>query len=192
MHLSADIAWEAKGNRLPVLLSVPIAICAGPTGSPCATEEASALTVEATVRMATTTLPDATTALDPAFARCSEKGREADDPGGGAPSIQSRRNRPLVELERSAPQCSLALGSGGMGVDFDQIKEGTKAMWSLGDYRVLATYLEPAARDLVEACGISPKHDVLDVAAGNGNCAIANRATHFVSHKDARSGFSRP
>jgi 2-polyprenyl-3-methyl-5-hydroxy-6-metoxy-1,4-benzoquinol methylase len=60
-----------------------------------------------------------------------------------------------------------------MGVDFDQIKEGAKAMWSLGDYRVLATYLEPAARDLVEACGISPKHDVLDVAAGNGNCAIA-------------------
>jgi ubiquinone/menaquinone biosynthesis C-methylase UbiE len=60
-----------------------------------------------------------------------------------------------------------------MSVDFDQIKEGAKAMWSLGDYRVLAKYLEPAARDLVEACGISPKDDVLDVAAGNGNCAIA-------------------
>jgi ubiquinone/menaquinone biosynthesis C-methylase UbiE len=60
-----------------------------------------------------------------------------------------------------------------MGVDFDQVKEGAKAMWSLGDYSVLATSLEPAARDLVEACGISSRQDVLDVAAGNGNCAIA-------------------
>jgi ubiquinone/menaquinone biosynthesis C-methylase UbiE len=60
-----------------------------------------------------------------------------------------------------------------MGVDFDQIKEGAKAIWSLGDYRVLAKSLEPAALDLVEACGISSRQDVLDVAAGNGNCAIA-------------------
>ena len=60
-----------------------------------------------------------------------------------------------------------------MGVDFDEIKEGAKAMWSLGDYRVLARSLEPAAVDLVEACGISSRQDVLDVAAGNGNCAIA-------------------
>jgi len=60
-----------------------------------------------------------------------------------------------------------------MGVDFEQIKEGARAMWSLGDYSLVAKQLEPAALDLVEACGIAPGLEVLDVAAGNGNCATA-------------------
>jgi ubiquinone/menaquinone biosynthesis C-methylase UbiE len=34
-------------------------------------------------------------------------------------------------------------------------------------------YLEPAAGDLVDACGISVGQEVLDVATGSGNCAIA-------------------
>jgi ubiquinone/menaquinone biosynthesis C-methylase UbiE len=60
-----------------------------------------------------------------------------------------------------------------MGVGFEQIKEAAKAMWSLGDYSLMATFLDPAARDLVDACGISSGREVLDVATGNGNCAIA-------------------
>jgi ubiquinone/menaquinone biosynthesis C-methylase UbiE len=49
----------------------------------------------------------------------------------------------------------------------------TKAIWSLGDYSPLAKLLEGAAREVVDACGISSGHEVLDVAAGTGNCAIA-------------------
>jgi SAM-dependent methyltransferase len=60
-----------------------------------------------------------------------------------------------------------------MGVDYDQVKASTREMWSLGDYTPLAQSLEPAARELVDACGVSSGEDVLDVAAGNGNCAIA-------------------
>jgi SAM-dependent methyltransferase len=54
-----------------------------------------------------------------------------------------------------------------------QAKESTKRMWSLGDYREMATMTEPAAEAVADACGISSGMEVLDVAAGNGNFAIA-------------------
>lgn len=70
-----------------------------------------------------------------------------------------------------------------MGVDYDQVKASTREMWSLGDYTPLAQQLEPAARELVDACGISSGDEVLDVAAGNGNCAIAaaQKGAHVVA-----------
>ena len=46
-------------------------------------------------------------------------------------------------------------------------------MWSLGDYARLAEALEPHAEALADACAIHPGTSVLDVAAGNGNFAIA-------------------
>jgi ubiquinone/menaquinone biosynthesis C-methylase UbiE len=46
-------------------------------------------------------------------------------------------------------------------------------MWSLGDYSRLAEVLEPHAEALADACKISPGATVLDVAAGNGNFALA-------------------
>lgn len=46
-------------------------------------------------------------------------------------------------------------------------------MWSLGDYRDLARYLQPHAEALAAAADIQPGMEVLDVAAGNGNFAIA-------------------
>jgi SAM-dependent methyltransferase len=60
-----------------------------------------------------------------------------------------------------------------MGVNYGQLKQTTKAVWSLGDYRPIARLLEPAAHELVQACRIGAGQDVLDVAAGNGNCALA-------------------
>jgi hypothetical protein len=63
-----------------------------------------------------------------------------------------------------------------MCMDYGKMKQTTKAIWSLGDYRPLAMLLEPAARELVDACGIAAGQDVLDVAAGNGNCALAGGA----------------
>jgi ubiquinone/menaquinone biosynthesis C-methylase UbiE len=53
------------------------------------------------------------------------------------------------------------------------IKDGQKLVWSLGDYRELARQSEPAAVALVEACGVGPGMEVLDVAAGTGNLAVA-------------------
>jgi SAM-dependent methyltransferase len=46
-------------------------------------------------------------------------------------------------------------------------------MWSLGDYASLAEVLEPHAEALAAACDIRPGSTVLDVAAGNGNFALA-------------------
>jgi ubiquinone/menaquinone biosynthesis C-methylase UbiE len=46
-------------------------------------------------------------------------------------------------------------------------------MWSLGDYTSLAEVLEPHAEALAAACNIKPGSTVLDVAAGNGNFALA-------------------
>lgn len=46
-------------------------------------------------------------------------------------------------------------------------------MWSLGDYTAVALRLEPYARQLADACGIEPGATLLDVAAGNGNFALA-------------------
>lgn len=46
-------------------------------------------------------------------------------------------------------------------------------MWSLGDYTRVAQRLEPYAKRLADACQIASSQRVLDVAAGNGNFAVA-------------------
>jgi SAM-dependent methyltransferase len=56
---------------------------------------------------------------------------------------------------------------------FDRLKEASRWMWGLGDYRDVARYLQPHAEALAAAADIRPGMDVLDVAAGNGNFAIA-------------------
>jgi ubiquinone/menaquinone biosynthesis C-methylase UbiE len=55
----------------------------------------------------------------------------------------------------------------------DKLKDGMRWMWSLGDYSRVAEVLEPHAEALADACNIRPGATVLDVAAGNGNFAIA-------------------
>ena len=49
-------------------------------------------------------------------------------------------------------------------------------MWAQGDYPAVALLLEPCAVKLADACGIQPGMKVLDVAAGNGNFALAAAA----------------
>src|ERR671914_2627963 len=48
-----------------------------------------------------------------------------------------------------------------------------RQIWGLGDYPELARVLEPAAVDLCDACAVSAGQEVLDVAAGDGNFALA-------------------
>ena len=66
---------------------------------------------------------------------------------------------------------------------FERLKDASKWMWSLGEYRDVARYLQPHAEALAIAADIRPGMDVLDVAAGNGNFAIAaaQRGAHVMA-----------
>lgn len=53
------------------------------------------------------------------------------------------------------------------------LKQKHRAMWASGDYPALADeMLLDLGAILVEACGITSRHNVLDIAAGSGNAAI--------------------
>src|SRR5258706_4815928 len=56
--------------------------------------------------------------------------------------------------------------------EVDRIKQGARWLWSQGDYSQLARLLEAPAIDPAARC-VSPGLRVLDVAAGNGNFALA-------------------
>ena len=56
--------------------------------------------------------------------------------------------------------------------DYQQMKEGARNLWAMGDYDKIARIILPASRSLVDACAISAGQEVLDVAAGNGNLAL--------------------
>jgi SAM-dependent methyltransferase len=58
-------------------------------------------------------------------------------------------------------------------MDVAAIKERNRWMWGLGEYAELSEALRPAALALAEACAVSAGQEVLDVAAGDGNFAIA-------------------
>ena len=54
-----------------------------------------------------------------------------------------------------------------------ELKARHRAMWASGDYpSMVETFLLPLGPRLVDACGVGPGMDVLDVAAGTGNAAI--------------------
>jgi SAM-dependent methyltransferase len=54
-----------------------------------------------------------------------------------------------------------------------ELKARHRAMWASGDYpSMVETFLLPLGPRLVEACGVGPEMDVLDVAAGTGNASI--------------------
>ena len=56
--------------------------------------------------------------------------------------------------------------------DYVALKEGTKALWSLGDYSPIEKLTLPASRTLLDACAVSAGQEVLDVGAGTGNFAL--------------------
>ncbi|MEA2332954.1 MAG: hypothetical protein QOH58_3092 [Thermoleophilaceae bacterium] len=58
-------------------------------------------------------------------------------------------------------------------MDVDAIKQRQQHVWGLGDYSVLSAQLAPAATELCDACAVSAGQEVLDVAAGDGNFALA-------------------
>jgi ubiquinone/menaquinone biosynthesis C-methylase UbiE len=58
-------------------------------------------------------------------------------------------------------------------VDVAAIKQRHRWIWAQGDYSVLSEVLRPAARELCDACAVSAGQEGLDVAAGDGNFALA-------------------
>jgi ubiquinone/menaquinone biosynthesis C-methylase UbiE len=58
-------------------------------------------------------------------------------------------------------------------VDLEAIKQRQRHIWGLGDYTELSEALRPAAEALADACAVSAGQEVLDVAAGDGNFALA-------------------
>jgi ubiquinone/menaquinone biosynthesis C-methylase UbiE len=57
--------------------------------------------------------------------------------------------------------------------DYIAIKAKQQATWASGDYAVIGTTLQIVGETLCEAVEIAPGERVLDVAAGNGNAALA-------------------
>src|SRR3954452_4273934 len=58
-------------------------------------------------------------------------------------------------------------------VDIEEFKQTQRAIWGLGDSSELGRMLRPAADALCDACAVSAGQEVLDVAAGDGNFALA-------------------
>jgi SAM-dependent methyltransferase len=62
--------------------------------------------------------------------------------------------------------------------DDTELKSRHRAMWASGDYpEMVETFLLPLGPRLVEAAGLGPEVEVLDVAAGTGNASIPAAAT---------------
>ena len=55
----------------------------------------------------------------------------------------------------------------------DEATQQAARMWSGGEYEGLSERLRPAAQALADACAVGAGQEVLDVAAGDGNFAIA-------------------
>jgi SAM-dependent methyltransferase len=60
-----------------------------------------------------------------------------------------------------------------MGIDVSGFKEGQKAMWTAGDYPEVSRRIASVAELLAERVGAQPGVELLDVATGSGNVAIA-------------------
>ncbi|MGI9082140.1 MAG: class I SAM-dependent methyltransferase [Thermoleophilaceae bacterium] len=58
-------------------------------------------------------------------------------------------------------------------MDLAKIKEQARSGWGMGEYSGLSEILRPAAHALCDACAVSAGQEVLDVAAGDGNFAVA-------------------
>jgi len=60
-----------------------------------------------------------------------------------------------------------------MSIDVSGIKEGQKMMWTAGDYPEVSRRIASVAELLAERVGAGPGLELLDVATGSGNVALA-------------------
>jgi SAM-dependent methyltransferase len=64
-----------------------------------------------------------------------------------------------------------------MSTDVESFKDRQRSLWSGGDYAVVARRFEGVAAELVAASRLGPGQRALDIAAGNGNVALAIAAS---------------
>jgi SAM-dependent methyltransferase len=76
-----------------------------------------------------------------------------------------------VTCDPSAAEHANAMGRG--LPDFGPLKSRQQATWASGDFAVIGTTLQIVGEQLCEALDLRAGQRVLDVAAGNGNAAIA-------------------
>jgi SAM-dependent methyltransferase len=74
---------------------------------------------------------------------------------------------------QTATQAIPAQPPASAGPDFGAIKARQRAAWSAGDYAEIGTRLQIVGESLCEAVDLRAGSRVLDVAAGNGNAALA-------------------
>ena len=72
-----------------------------------------------------------------------------------------------------APSAAAIQNHAPAAVDLNAMKARQQAAWSSGDYAVVGTTLQIVGEDLCEALDVRAGQTVLDVAAGNGNVALA-------------------
>jgi hypothetical protein len=63
-----------------------------------------------------------------------------------------------------------------MSIDVSGFKEGQRRMWSIGDYPSIAQRIEEVAAVVAEQVGVGTGEELLDVATGSGNVALAAAA----------------
>ncbi len=63
-----------------------------------------------------------------------------------------------------------------MSIDYEAIKQGHRNLWAVGDYPSVAKRIEPVAQVLADRVGAAPGLELLDVATGSGNVALAAAA----------------
>jgi ubiquinone/menaquinone biosynthesis C-methylase UbiE len=71
------------------------------------------------------------------------------------------------------PVSTLHIGTGGPLGDLGPLKSRQQATWASGDFAVIGTTLQIVGETLSEALDLRAGQRVLDVAAGNGNAALA-------------------
>lgn len=74
-------------------------------------------------------------------------------------------SRPTISAPMSAPVAAAP--------DLPALKTRQQAAWSSGDYAVVGTTLQIVGEQLCEALDVRSGQQLLDVAAGNGNAALA-------------------
>jgi SAM-dependent methyltransferase len=96
--------------------------------------------------------------------------REAAEQGrsGQLTSVEGRRPQHRTESEQEEDMSETLTPD-----DLTAVKEKQHATWSSGNYAVIGTTLQLMGEQLCEAVDLSAGWKVLDVAAGNGNAALA-------------------
>jgi SAM-dependent methyltransferase len=65
------------------------------------------------------------------------------------------------------------MSTGRQRIDYEEVKRAQRAVWSAGDFAMVATMSVIVGEELCEAADILPDEAVLDVACGSGNATLA-------------------